>query len=66
MERSEEQPLLCSRKQAASLLSISVRQLDYLIQHRHYKITRIGSRVLIHRAQIERFAKGDWPRLKPQ
>lgn len=58
--------LLYSRKEAATIISISVRQLDYLIERSHFKVTRIGSRVLIHRQEIERFAKGDWPQLCAQ
>jgi len=53
------EPVLLSRKQAASLLSISLRGLDYLISEKKIRTRRIGRRVLISRQEIERFARCD-------
>lgn len=55
--------MLCSRREAAGSLSISVRQLDYLIERGHFKVKRIGSRVLLRCDDVERFSKGDHPTL---
>ena len=48
--------LLYSRKEAAYLLSLSSRSLDYLIEKRHIKARRIGSRVLIPVEEVRRIA----------
>jgi len=42
-----EDKLLLSRREAAALLSISQRSLDYLIAENILPVRRIGSRVLI-------------------
>ena len=55
------EPILFSRKQAASLLSISLRGLDYLIARGKLHVRRVGKRVLISRQEIERFARRDHP-----
>jgi len=55
------EPILFSRKEAASLLAISLRGLDYLISQGRIRTRRIGKRVLISRQEIERFARGDHP-----
>ena len=55
------EPILLSRKHAASLLSISLRGLDYLLAHGKLNARRIGKRVLIPREEIERFARTDHP-----
>ena len=55
------EPILLSRKHAASLLSISLRALDYLIERGEIRTRRIGKRVLIPRQEIERFARADHP-----
>jgi excisionase family DNA binding protein len=55
------EPILLSRKQAASLLSISLRGLDYLISQQKIRTRRIGKRVLIARHEIERFARASHP-----
>jgi excisionase family DNA binding protein len=58
--RSEEK-LLLSRGEAAALLSISRRSLDYLIANKAISVRRIGSRVLIPVKDLQRFARGDHP-----
>jgi len=55
-------PVLVSRKKAASLLSISLRAVDYLIARREIRTRRIGKRVLIHYDEIKRYAKADHPK----
>ncbi|WP_348269499.1 helix-turn-helix domain-containing protein [Edaphobacter paludis] len=52
-------PLLVARKQAASLLGISLRALDYLTAEGRLKTRRIGGRVLIAYSELERFANRD-------
>ena len=51
--------VLYTKREAAELLSISIRSLDYLITSRQLPTRRIGRRVLVHRNAIERFAQTD-------
>ena len=51
--------LLYTKREAALLLSISVRSLDYLIVSQQLPTRRIGRRVLVHRDSIEQFARVD-------
>lgn len=53
--------LLVSRREAAQLLSISERGLDYLIANRRLPTRRIGGRVLIPVADLRKYARGDHP-----
>ncbi|WP_158748822.1 helix-turn-helix domain-containing protein [Acidobacterium sp. S8] len=53
--------LLVSREEAAQLLSISQRALDYLIANRRLPTRRIGGRVLIPLADLRKYARGDHP-----
>lgn len=53
--------ILLSRKQAALLLGISLRSLDYLIAQGRLRTRRIGKRVLILRQEVDRFSRGDHP-----
>jgi len=57
-----EDKLLLSRREAAALLSISQRSLDYLIAENILPVRRIGSRVLIPSDVLQRFARMDHPR----
>jgi excisionase family DNA binding protein len=57
MEITEK--VLYTKREAAQLLSISLRSLDYLIFSQQLPARRIGRRVLVHRDSIERFAKRD-------
>jgi excisionase family DNA binding protein len=59
--RSEDK-LLLSRREAAALLSISQRSLDYLIAGNVLSVRRIGSRVLIPTEGLLRFIRADYPR----
>jgi excisionase family DNA binding protein len=56
-----EEKLLLSRQEAAALLSISQRSLDYLIANKVLIVRRIGSRVLIPAQELRRFARTDHP-----
>jgi len=58
--RSAEK-LLLSREEAATLLSISRRSLDYLIANKAISVRRIGARVLIPVKDLQRFARADHP-----
>lgn len=50
---------LLSRQDAAQVLSISQRALDYLIATRRLPTRRIGGRVLIPVADLRKFARSD-------
>jgi hypothetical protein len=54
--------LLVSRREAAGMLSISERAVDYLIARKLLTTKRIGSRVLIPTRDLRRFARADHPR----
>lgn len=49
--------LLYPRQEAAYVLGISVRSLDYLIAGKRIRAQRIAKRVLIHARELERFAR---------
>lgn len=51
--------ILLDRKEAASLLSISLRTLDSLLARGELKTRRIGRRRLIPRQELEQFARRD-------
>jgi excisionase family DNA binding protein len=51
--------VLYTKREAAHLLSISLRSLDYLIFSQQLPARRIGRRVLLHRDSIEQFARRD-------
>ena len=51
--------ILYTKREAAHLLSISVRSLDYLIFSHQLPTRRIGRRVLVHRDAVEQFARRD-------
>lgn len=53
--------ILVSKRDAARLLSISLRTLDYLIFNQEISVRRIGRRVLIPRRVLEEFARRDHP-----
>jgi hypothetical protein len=50
---------LYDRKEAARMLSISVRSLDYLVAARELETRRIGKKVLIPHGSLSRFAQGN-------
>jgi len=52
-------PLLCSKKQAAQRLNLSLRTIDNLIAFKELAVRRIGRRVLIPQSEIIKFARTD-------
>ena len=53
--------ILVSREEAAQLLSISVRGIDYLLATRRLPFRKIGGRVPIPLAELRKYAQGDHP-----
>ena len=49
--------LLFPKREAARMLGISVRKLDYLIAQGRLSVSRIDGRVLVARWELERFAR---------
>jgi excisionase family DNA binding protein len=49
--------ILLNRRESARFLGISLRLLDTLISTKELAVRRIRRRVLIHRAELERFAR---------
>ncbi len=60
-EAPSTQRLLVGRREAAALLSISPRALDYLLSNKQLSARRIGSRVLIPMIELLRFSESDHP-----
>src|ERR1035441_9028992 len=58
---SPEEKFLVGRVEAADMLSISPRALDYLVANKLLAARRIGTRVLIPVADLRRFSRGDNP-----
>ena len=58
---SPDVKLLVGRVEAAGMLSISCRALDYLIGKKQLNTRRIGSRVLIPMAELLQFCRSDHP-----
>lgn len=56
--------LLFSRKEVAQMLSVSERTVTYAIDNGKLDITRIGRRTLIHKSELERFARIDQPKFR--
>jgi excisionase family DNA binding protein len=61
MESEKPNRLLHPKKEAAYLLGISVRALDYLIADKKLSTRRIGKRVLIPATELHRFIRSDHP-----
>jgi len=53
--------LLVSQEEAAQLLSISKRSVEYLVATRQLPTRRIGARALIPIEEVRRFARFDHP-----
>jgi excisionase family DNA binding protein len=51
--------LLLSKKDAAALLSLSIRSVEYLIANKEITARRVGKRILIPRQSLEQFARRD-------
>jgi excisionase family DNA binding protein len=48
-------------EEAAGMLSISCRALDYLVANKELTARRIGTRVLIAVSDLRRFSRADHP-----
>jgi excisionase family DNA binding protein len=57
--------ILFSKRDAAEVLSVSLRTLDHLINQKQLIVTRIGRRVLVPRKALERLAAGQGPPVLP-
>jgi len=53
--------LLVSQEEAAQILSISKRSVEYLVATRQLATRRIGTRALIPIEEVRRFARFDHP-----
>ncbi len=53
------EPILVPRKEAARLLSVATRTIDYLIAKKELTARRIGRKVLIPYKEIEAFVRRD-------
>ena len=60
-EGTNHEALLLSRPEAAKRLNVSVHSVDRAIARGELKSKRLGARVLVPVAEIERCAKGDNP-----
>ena len=58
---SPEEKLLVGREEAAEMLSISRRAIDYLLSQKQLTFRRIGSRVLVPVSDLKRFSRADHP-----
>lgn len=58
---SPGEKILVSRREAAQMLSISVRGIDYLVANKRLPCRKIGSRVLIPVVDLRKYARGDHP-----
>ena len=58
---AQDEKLLVGRHEAAEMLSISRRALDYLVANKQLAVRHIGARVLIQVADLRRFSRGDHP-----
>ncbi len=57
--------ILVTRREAADLLRLSVRSIDFLISQGRLSSRKVGKRRLIPRAAVERFASHDQARITP-
>jgi excisionase family DNA binding protein len=53
--------LLCSKKETADALGVSLRTIDNLIAGKELIIRRVGRRVLVPMTEIQRFTRRDHP-----
>jgi excisionase family DNA binding protein len=58
---TEEFKLLFTQKESAAALAVSLRTVQHLIESGTLPVRRIGRRVLVHRRDLEAFARGDHP-----
>ena len=53
------EPILVSKREAATLLSVSMRTIDNLLRAGERRPRRVGKRVLFSRTELDRFARQD-------
>lgn len=58
---SPQHRLLYSKKEAAQMLSVSIRQIDYFIAMKELIPRRLGKRVLISSQTLQEFSRRDHP-----
>jgi len=51
--------ILCSKREAAQMLNVSLRTIDNLIAFKEITVRRIGRRVLIPYSAIQNFVRTD-------
>jgi len=51
--------LLCSKKETADALGVSLRTVDNLIARKELAVRRLGRRVLVPIVELERFTRRD-------
>jgi len=57
--------LLLSKKQAASVLGISIRSVEYMLANGRLEGRRLGRRRLVTRRSTEKLARADVPTMSP-
>lgn len=62
----DTEKILLNRKDAAAAIGISIRGLDYLISEGKVHVRRLGKRVLVPRAELERLATKDQQCIVPE
>jgi excisionase family DNA binding protein len=55
----QTEPILVPRREAARLLGVSTRTVDYLLAKKELTARRVGRRVLISYKQIQSFGRRD-------
>jgi excisionase family DNA binding protein len=53
------EPMLVGKREAARVLSVSVRTLEHLIAAKQITVRRVGRRVLVPRKELEKFSRRD-------
>ncbi len=54
--------LLVSRREAAGIVSLSIRSIDYLLANKQLPFRKIGARTMIPVSELQRFARMDHPK----
>ncbi len=57
----QTETLAFNRREAADALRVSLRTLDYLLAQGRLRVKRIGRRVIIPKAEVERILQQDVP-----
>ena len=60
-QANSQERILVGRREAARMLSISQRSLDYLVANKRLNARRIGARVLLSVSELRRYAQADHP-----